>query len=47
MTYTNGADDISVANNDDTQSDLYDESIIANQGLTFAVTSNGALTVTV
>ena len=47
MTYTNGADDISVANNDGTQSDLYDESILANQGLAFAVTSNGALTVTV
>jgi len=47
MTYTNGADDISVANNDGTQSDLYDESIIANQGLTFSVASNGNLTVTV
>ncbi len=41
------ADDISVANNDGTQSDLYDESIIANQGLTFSVVSNGNLTVTV
>jgi hypothetical protein len=40
-------DDISVANNDGTQSDLYDESIIANQGLTFSVASNGNLTVTV
>ena len=45
--YTNGADALSVANNDGTQSDLYDESILANQGLAFAVTSNGALTVTV
>jgi len=47
MTYTNGADDISVANNDGTQSDLYDESIIANQGLTFAVNADGELNVTV
>ena len=46
MTYTNGADDISVSNADATQTDLYDESIIANQGLTFAVV-NGQLQVTV
>ena len=47
MTYTNGADDISVASNDGTQSDLFDESIIANQGLTFAVNADGELNVTV
>jgi hypothetical protein len=47
MTYTNGADDISVANNDGTQSDLYDESIIANQGLSFSVNADGELNVTV
>ena len=47
MTYTNGADDISVANNDGTQTDLYDESILANQGLSFAVDANGNLNVTV
>ena len=47
MTYTNGADNISVANNDGTQSDLYDESIIANQGLTFSVNADGELNVTV
>ena len=47
MTYTNGADDISVASNDGTQSDLYDESIIANQGLSFSVNADGELNVTV
>ncbi len=47
MTYTNGADDISVSNADATQTDLYDESIIANQGLTFAVNADGELNVTV
>ena len=48
VTHTNnGADDISVANNDGTQSDLYDESIIANQGLTFSVNADGELNVTV
>ena len=48
VTHTNnGADDISVANNDGTQSDLFDESIIANQGLVFSVNADGELTVTV
>ena len=47
MTYTNGADDISVASNDGTQSDLYDESIIANQGPSFSVNADGELNVTV
>ena len=47
LTYTNGLDDISVANNDGTQSDLFDESIIANQGLAFAVDVNGNLNMTV
>ena len=46
MTYTNGNDTISVSNADATQTDLYDESIIANQGLAFAVV-NGQLQVTV
>jgi len=46
MTYTNGNDTISVSNADATQTDLYDESIIANQGLVFAVV-NGQLQVTV
>ena len=47
MTSTGGSDDISVANNDGTQTDLYDESILANQGLAFAVDVNGNLNVTV
>jgi len=45
--YTNGADDLSVANNDTTQSDKFDESFVAKRGLTFTVASNGDLTVTV
>ena len=31
--YTNGADALSVANNDGTQTDLYDESFVAKRGL--------------
>ena len=45
--YTNGADDLSVATNNSTQSDLYDESFVAKRGLTFSVASNGNLTTTV
>ena len=45
--YTNGADDLSVATNDGTQSDLYDESFIGKRGLTFSVNADGELTVTV
>ena len=45
--YTNGADNLSVATNDTTQSDLYDESFVAKRGLTFSVASNGDLTTTV
>ena len=45
--YTNGADDLSVATNDGTQSDLYDESFIGKRGLTFSVDADGELTVTV
>ena len=45
--YTNGADDLSVATNDGTQSDLYDESFVAKRGLTFTVDTNGNLNVTV
>ena len=46
ITYTNGADNISAATNDGTQTDLYDESFFAKKGLTFAVNSDGELTVT-
>ena len=45
--YTNGADALSVATNDTTQSDLYDESFIGKRGLTFTVDSAGNLNVTV
>ncbi len=45
--YTNGADNLSVANADGTQSDLYDESFVAKRGLSFSVASNGDLTTTV
>ena len=45
--YTNGADALSVATNDGTQSDLYDESFVGKRGLTFSVASNGNLTVAV
>ena len=45
--YTNGADNLSVASNDGTQTDLYDESFIGKRGLTFSVNSAGELLVTV
>ena len=45
--YTNGADDLSVATNDGTQSDLYDESFVAKRGLSFTVDANGHLKITV
>ena len=45
--YTNGADALSVATNDSTQSDLYDESFVGKRGLAFTVDSNGNLNVTV
>ncbi len=44
---TNGADALSVATNDTTQSDLYDESFIGKRGLVFTVDSDGNLNVTV
>ena len=45
ITYTNGADNISVATNNTEQTDLYDESFFAKKGLTFAVNSDGELEV--
>ena len=45
--YTNGADNLSVASSDGSQSDLYDESFIGKRGLAFTVDSNGNLNVTV
>jgi hypothetical protein len=46
VTKTDGTDNISAATNDTTQTDLYDESFFAKKGLTFAVNSDGELTVT-
>jgi len=45
--YTNGADNLSVANTDGTQSDLYTESFVGKRGLSFTVDANGNLNVTV
>ena len=45
--YTNGADDLSVANNDGTQTDKFTESFVAKRGLSFSVDANGNLNVTV
>ena len=45
--FTNGADNLSVANADGTQSDLYEESFVAKRGLTFTVDANGNLSVSV
>ncbi len=47
LTYTNGADNISVATNDGSQTDLYDESFFSKKGLSFSVNSDGELLVTV
>tara|TARA_R100000458_G_C8159061_1_gene163853 strand:+ start:345 stop:662 length:318 start_codon:yes stop_codon:yes gene_type:complete len=47
LTYTNGADNISAATNDTSQTDLYDESFFAKKGLSFTVDSDGNLNVTV
>ena len=47
LTKTAGTDNISVANNDATQSDLYDESFLSKSGLTFTVNSDGELLVTI
>jgi len=47
LTKTNGSDDISVATNDGSQTDLYDESFFSKKGLTFSVNSDGELLVTV
>ena len=47
LTKTNGTDNVDVATNDGTQSDLYDESFFAKKGLTFSVNSDGELLVTI
>ena len=45
--YTNGTDNLSVAHNNSTQDDLYDETIMGKRGLSFTVDANGNLNVTV
>ena len=45
--YTNGADNLSVSNNNTEQTDLYDESFFSKKGLSFSVNSDGELLVTV
>jgi hypothetical protein len=47
LTLTNGTDNISVSNNNGTQTDLYAESFFSKKGLTFAVDAIGNLNVTV
>ena len=47
LTYTNGADNIDVASNDGSQTDLYDESFFSKKGLSFSVNADGELIVTV
>ena len=47
LTKTNGSDNISVATNDGSQTDLYDESFFSKKGLSFTVNSDGELLVTV
>ena len=47
LTKTNGSDNISVATNDGSQTDLFDESFFSKKGLTFSVYSDGELLVTV
>ena len=47
LTKTNGSDNISVATNDGSQTDLFDESFFSKKGLSFSVNSDGELVVTV
>ena len=47
LTKTNGTDNVDVATNDGTQSDLYDARFFAKKGLTFSVNSDGELLVTI
>ena len=47
LTKTNGSDNISVATNDGSQTDLYDESFFSKKGLAFTVNADGELIVTV
>ena len=45
LEYSNGSDNVSVANNDN--SDIYAESFVSKRGLSFSVDSSGNLNVTI
>ena len=47
LDYSNGSDNLSVANSDTTQSDKYTESFVSKRGLTFSVDASGNLNVTI
>ena len=47
LEYSNGSDNLSVANNDTQQSDKYAESFVSKRGLTFSVDASGNLNVTI
>ena len=47
LEYSNGSDNVSVANNDTSQSDKYAESFVSKRGLTFSVDASGNLSVTI
>ena len=47
LEYSNGSDNVSVANNDTQQSDKYAESFVSKRGLTFSVDASGNLSVTI
>ena len=47
LEYSNGSDNVSVANRDTTQSDKYAESFVSKRGLTFSVDASGNLNVTI
>ena len=47
LDYSNGSDNLSVANSDTTQSDKYAESFVSKRGLTFSVDASGNLNVTI
>ena len=47
LEYSNGSDNVSVANNDAQQSDKYAESFVSKRGLTFSVDASGNLNVTI
>ena len=47
LEYSNGSDNVSVANNNTQQSDIYAESFVSKRGLTFSVDASGNLNVTI